>query len=114
MVIKDGNVLSTPQDMPGGAPQGTKLGNFLFCVTVERILDGLTQHDEASIGAQLPEPDKSAPEHLQPQLAVPTEYRTSTPSVRGQFSWFRPPGNLESLDGSFDSDVGCHEFTQKV
>ena len=31
MHIRDGQLLSTSRNMTGGAPQGTKLGNFLFC-----------------------------------------------------------------------------------
>ena len=37
MRIKIGRTLSTPRATPGGAPQGTKAGNFLFCVTVDGI-----------------------------------------------------------------------------
>ena len=35
MMMKSGTVLSSPRQMPGGAPQGTKLGNFLFCATTD-------------------------------------------------------------------------------
>ena len=37
MHIKNGHVLSKPRAVTGGSPQGTKLGNFLFCVTLEDV-----------------------------------------------------------------------------
>ena len=37
MQIRNGQKLSRSRNMKGGAPQGTKLGNILFCLTVENI-----------------------------------------------------------------------------
>ena len=37
MCVKVGSVKSTTRLVPGGAPQGTKCGNFLFCVSVQDI-----------------------------------------------------------------------------
>ena len=37
MYVKSGNLLSTPRNVTGGSPQGTKLGGFLFCVTLEQV-----------------------------------------------------------------------------
>ena len=37
MFIKDGFNLSKSREIKGGSPQGTKLGNILFCITVEDI-----------------------------------------------------------------------------
>ena len=37
MCIKNGYKMSKPRNITGGSPQGTKLGNVLFCITVEDI-----------------------------------------------------------------------------
>ena len=37
MRIKLGEIFSTKRSTPGGAPQGTKAGNFLFCAAVDGI-----------------------------------------------------------------------------
>ena len=37
MRIKSGGSFSLPRNCPGGAPQGTKVGNFLFAVTVASL-----------------------------------------------------------------------------
>ena len=42
MKIKIGKSFSTSRPMNGGAPQGTKMGNFLFSVTIYEIED----HDQ--------------------------------------------------------------------
>ena len=37
MSVRCGNMYSKPRKVNGGSPQGTKLGNFLFCITLEDI-----------------------------------------------------------------------------
>ena len=37
MQVKVGNVLSLPKTVPGGSPQGSILGNFLFCCTTDEF-----------------------------------------------------------------------------
>ena len=37
MKVKAGNTWPAPRDVRGGSPQGTKIGNFLFVVTIEAI-----------------------------------------------------------------------------
>lgn len=37
MSVKVGQTFSTPRPVHGGSPQGTKLGNFLFAVTIDLI-----------------------------------------------------------------------------
>ena len=37
MRVKIGSVLSTPRTVPGGSPQGSILGNFLFCVATNEL-----------------------------------------------------------------------------
>ena len=39
MCIKNGNDYSNTRSVKGGSPQGTKLGNFLFCTTLDNIED---------------------------------------------------------------------------
>ena len=57
MRIKTLTGYSTPRPMPGGAPQGTKCGNVLFCVTVMDIArntgvgeDGRREEMELGLG----------------------------------------------------------------
>ena len=37
MRFKVGNVMSAPYSTPGGAPQGTRSGNFLFTMTIDDV-----------------------------------------------------------------------------
>ena len=37
MSIKVGNAMSTPRNVLGGSPQGTKMGNYLFTITIDCI-----------------------------------------------------------------------------
>ena len=37
MRFKVNNILSSERQVKGGSPQGTKLGNFLFIITIDRI-----------------------------------------------------------------------------
>ena len=40
---------------------------------------------------------------------MPT-FISSTPTARGQFEIFRPPGNLHELDNEFESDEDTFDF----
>ena len=69
MRIKLGELFSSSHNTPGGAPQGTKAGNFLFCASV----DGIEREDYL---------DRVMPEHqtndlngtmIQPPLTAPDQ-----------------------------------------
>ena len=64
MVIKHGRSLSAERLVPGGAPQGTKSGNFLYCVTV----DGIEKDDYTQIVGYHPNysPDTDSKQANQP------------------------------------------------
>ena len=48
MVVKNGFKMSAQRRVTGGSPQGTKLGNLLFCLTAEGI------HEDWTVRNQLP------------------------------------------------------------
>ena len=53
MRVKIGSELSTPRTVPGGSPQGSILGNFLFCVTTNELGDApptTPENDTVSFG----------------------------------------------------------------
>ena len=39
MSVKFGETFSTPRNVPGGSPQGSILGNFLFCATTNEFAE---------------------------------------------------------------------------
>ena len=45
MVVKLGNNFSNPKKINGGSPQGSILGNYLFCITTDRLGDN-EEHEE--------------------------------------------------------------------
>ena len=50
MSVRLREALSTPRDVPGGSPQGSILGNFLFCATTDRFSQ---LADEQNVGVTL-------------------------------------------------------------
>lgn len=86
MVIRSGQKLSTERKILGGSPQGTKLGNYLFCASIDDIM-----HDEGN--RKNGESDKSSSIHSSPESAIPHEYvpaATSTPSKQINDDSFTP------------------------
>ena len=85
MLVRHGEMESKERSVHGGSPQGTKLGNVLFCLTVEGIHEewpGITYEPESQI--QLPQSvPVSVP--LSPMAAIPDRHRrqnmTSTPCL---------------------------------
>ena len=50
MRVKVGKILSTPRLVPGGAPQGSVLGSFLFCASTDRL--GTDLRHQGQVGGQ--------------------------------------------------------------
>lgn len=73
MMVRLGEKLSTSREVTGGSPQGTKLGNLLFCLTIDDIV-----HEEKKAGTEL-----EGSNNLSPEMAIPHEYRLacSTPKA---------------------------------
>ena len=125
MSVKVGSAMSTERAVSGGSPQGSILGNYLFCHTTDKLdmdmepLPSGLPHGIAGNGedsahtsplrpplAPIRRPDSTQPV---PHPSTPTTSKragtTSTPSARGQFAAFKPPGNLSSnIDSPYSSD----------
>ena len=109
--VKTNDSKSKPRTAPGGSPQGSILANFLFCATTNR-LEGIKEvpnvqrapspaFTEKGIIGSFDSDRSFSPDS--PTITWP-DITTSTPTMRGQFSNFNPPGTLEgNLSGSFSS-----------
>ena len=92
MHIKCGNKLSLPRAVTGGSPQGTKLGNFLFCCTLEymneqELLNLSDQIYDTTLGTLPPSPTPTSPNS--PENAIPPEYARaafSTPNLNEEIN----------------------------
>ena len=79
MHIRQGHKLSKRRQVKGGSPQGTKLGNFLFCVTLENIENVRANPDSIDYENVLISPP-SSPVHDQ-DCAIPAEYQRAAMST---------------------------------
>ena len=93
MHIKNGFSLSSSRQMSGGSPQGTKLGNILFCVTLE----SLECSDEETFSVQPESADiqqhptelneerinVSGEYNISLESAIPNEYMSDTFDLNG-------------------------------
>ena len=73
MSVRVGESKSVPRPVPGGSPQGSILGNFLFCVTT----DSLSNPDP------IPPLEALSPIRQANQAPIGFEVRASTPRARG-------------------------------
>ena len=103
------DVSSTKRTVPGGSPQGSILANYLFCATTDDLDNDETNETisfEAN-GENFTDSNSSegGPNSMLPRLPAPlAPIGTSTPTARGQFVRFKPPGNLgRNLESSYSS-----------
>ena len=108
--------LSDPRTVPGGSPQGTLLGNFLFVIATDNLEDdnGLNHMEASALSPTFLSVDSpsssSEPEDTDVSLfATPSANimcnMTSTPTSRGQFVPLRRVGNASTnFEGSYSSD----------
>ena len=65
MLVKNGFKYSEERKVTGGSPQGTKLGNLLFCLTVEGI------HEQWNINQEIERP-MSPVQNVNAELRLPS------------------------------------------
>ena len=122
MSVRIGNTYSAPKTVPGGSPQGSILGNFLFCSTTNCFAEirdteeqdiSLTSSTESSednySNSESDSSASDAPVNQQNTNQNSSQYHRldlalSTPTTRGQFHPFAPPASLAGLSGVYESD----------
>ena len=90
MVVKIGNQLSDPLEVNGGAPQGSITGCYLFCATINKMLQTAPDHDRGRQRHYLP-PSPIAGRAPSPDLTdqeTDSEEDDNSPAVF--FRWFKP------------------------
>ena len=126
MRVRVKNNYSRPRPVPGGSPQGTILGNFLFFMTTDNLEDRAVEERTDTADESYATADESLTwsentrmppwaastsseenDFLTPMFSSPTHQQTSTPTSRGQFARLTRVGNITSnLDGTYDSTTG--------
>ena len=114
MAVKVKSILSSPRTVPGGSPQGSILGNFLFCCTTDRFTNiggeaDISAAAQGSVSNSTSDSSNHSNTNRTAVFSTPSN-ATSTPSSRGQFANFRPPNCLLNLSGEFQSDEEDFEF----
>ena len=111
MSVKIGGARSDPRLVPGGSPQGSILGGFLFCCTTNCFAElPSPEIDDQEEGGEQEEETREEPvtqvaEVGQAPHANPfQDVVNSTPTARGQFVRFRPPVGLGDLEADLESD----------
>ena len=87
MCVKAGDKFTSMREVKGGSPQGTKLGNLLFCFAIDDIVS-----EHASIGEPM---NRRASPSVSPDNAIPDQYQpaaTSTPLSKDDSMIVNPYG----------------------
>lgn len=98
MCVRNGATTSSFRKVMGGSPQGTKLGNLLFCIAIDDITYDCQPYSQVSTTG------------TPPDSAIPPEYLptiTSTPSLNDSFQP-NPYGlrkKLNVIDDTVDFDL---------
>ena len=115
MSVKIRQARSVPRKVPGGSPQGSILGNYLFCATTNCFAElpspDIATRTERELSSSDGVEDEVAYEPaMQPVFSATPANCVSTPTARGQFETFRPPRCLLDLSGEFESDDDSIHF----
>ena len=112
MSVKIGKDWSVPRPVPGGSPQGSILGNFLFCITTDIFAE--LPSPQVELFAPVEHETESDNDPVSPTSwcsdTGPNTEATSTPSARGQFATFQPPRCLLDLSGDYQSEDESFRF----
>ena len=68
MCVRTNNTTSRERPVNGGSPQGTKLGNLLFCITIDDITDPPEQTSLESPESPITSPISAIPTHHRPRI----------------------------------------------
>ena len=69
MCVRTGSTTSKERDVAGGSPQGTKLGNLLFCIAIDDITYPVTQQVQLNPMQSPPHsPISAIPNHHRPRI----------------------------------------------
>ena len=106
------NVLSSSRQVRGGSPQGTKLGNFLFVVTIDKIEERLRDltpsiEDPSVITDELDEDDSLGLRFLAGRVGAVRRFNsgvehTSTPHKTGEMNSVLRYGDNSGRDPTLD------------
>ena len=114
MAVKINGTFSQPRTVPGGSPQGSILGNFLFCATTNKF--ATINPERPSVVRNMTDTNSSTSSSDVSSVALPTStaitppWAVSTPTARGQFANFAPPRSLMDLSGEYQSDEDDFQF----
>ena len=100
MCVRSNNHTSKNHLVRGGSPQGTKLGNLLFCIAI----DDITRYKESNAENSLEFSPEASPERAIPPQYLP--HFSSTPARQNQFD--------DQLDDSFDPNPHCFRNKKNV
>ena len=107
MSVKIRESKSAPRTVPGGSPQGSILGNFLFCATTDKFASINPVINYPSLNSDSSNDNGAGVANYDPRTPATA---VSTPTSRGQFACFQPPQSLLNLSGDYESDEEDFRF----